>query len=109
MYAFIKIIHITAVVILILLILAQRGRSGGLVEALGGVESIFGTKTNSMMVRATVVLAIVFFATSITLTYLSKEQNKSVIERVKISQKKAKTPAKKNKTADTNKKQPKKK
>ncbi|MBU1367645.1 MAG: preprotein translocase subunit SecG, partial [Candidatus Omnitrophica bacterium] len=43
--------HIIIVIGLIGMILVQRGRSGGLVEALGGVESIFGTKTSSFFVK----------------------------------------------------------
>ena len=61
MYTVLLTIHVIVVITLIGLILIQRGRSGGLVEALGGVESIFGTKTSSLFVRLTVILAVVFF------------------------------------------------
>lgn len=67
-------LHIIVAIILIGLILIQRGRSGGLVEALGGVESIFGTKTSSLFVKLTVVLAVMFFLTSISLAYLSRRR-----------------------------------
>ncbi|MBU1367715.1 MAG: preprotein translocase subunit SecG [Candidatus Omnitrophica bacterium] len=77
--------HIIIVIGLIGMILVQRGRSGGLVEALGGVESIFGTKTSSFFVKVTVILAILFFITSISLAYLSKEKGKSLMEKVKES------------------------
>ena len=79
MYNVILIIHIIVVVALIGMILIQRGRSGGLVEALGGVESIFGTKTSNFIVKLTVVFAICFFLTSISLAYLSKEKGKSLM------------------------------
>ncbi len=79
MYNVILIIHLIVVVALIGMILIQRGRSGGLVEALGGVESIFGTKTSNFLVKVTVVLAICFFLTSISLAYLSKEKGKSLM------------------------------
>ena len=81
LYNLLWILHVIVVIGLIGIILIQRGRSGGLVEALGGVESIFGTRTSSMLVRGTVVLAVIFFTTSISLAYLSKERGKSVIER----------------------------
>ena len=81
LYNLLWILHVIVVIGLIGIILIQRGRSGGLVEALGGVESIFGTKTSAMLVRGTVVLAVIFFTTSISLAYLSKERGKSVIER----------------------------
>lgn len=86
MYNLILGLHILIVIVLVGIILIQRGRSGGLIEALGGVESIFGTKTSSFLVKLTVVLAILFFFTSFFLAYLSKEQGKSLIEKMKIEQ-----------------------
>ena len=79
MYNVVLTIHVIVVVALIGMILIQRGRSGGLVEALGGVESIFGTKTSNFFVKVTVVLAIGFFLTSISLAYLSKQRGKSLM------------------------------
>jgi len=79
MYNVILIIHVIVVVALIGMILIQRGRSGGLVEALGGVESIFGTKTSNFLVKVTVVLSVCFFLTSISLAYLSKQKGKSLM------------------------------
>jgi len=83
MYNLILFFHVLVVIALILIILIQRGRSGGLIESLGGVESLFGTKTSSFFVKLTVILAILFFLTSISLAYLSKERGKSLIERYK--------------------------
>ena len=80
MYALFFALHTIIVIALVAMILIQRGRSGGLVEALGGVESIFGTKTSAFFVKVTVVLAILFFFTSIFLAYLSKERGKSLME-----------------------------
>ena len=80
MYNLVLVFHIIVVIGLIGMILIQRGRSGGLVEALGGVESIFGTKTSSFFVKLTVVLAILFFVTSISLAYLSKQRGKSLMD-----------------------------
>jgi preprotein translocase subunit SecG len=87
MYNLILILHVLIVIGLLGVILIQRGRSGGLIEALGGVESIFGTKTSSFFVKLTVVLATLFFITSISLAYLSKEKGKSVMEKYKRTQK----------------------
>ncbi|OQX81401.1 MAG: preprotein translocase subunit SecG [Candidatus Omnitrophica bacterium 4484_70.1] len=84
MYTLLLIFHIITVICLISIILVQRGRSGGLIEALGGVESIFGTKTSAFFTRLTVILAILFFLTSISLAYLSKQKCKSVIERISL-------------------------
>ena len=91
MYNLILFFHVLIVIALIFIILIQRGRSGGLIESLGGVESLFGTKTSSFFVKLTVILAILFFLTSISLAYLSKERGKSLIERYKeTSQKESK-------------------
>ncbi len=84
MYTFVLAIHIIVVIGLLALILIQRGRSGGLVEALGGVESIFGTKTSGLFVKLTVTLAILFFVTSISLAYLSKQRSKSLFETLPV-------------------------
>jgi preprotein translocase subunit SecG len=83
LYTLILLFHVFVVIALISVILIQRGRSGGLIEALGGVESIFGTKTSSFFVKVTVVLAILFFLTTISLAYLSKQRGKSLLDRYK--------------------------
>lgn len=72
MYTLVLVLHTIVVILLLAVILLQRGRSGGLVESLGGIESLFGTKTSSFMVKTTIVLAILFFITSISLTVISK-------------------------------------
>ncbi|MCM8819258.1 MAG: preprotein translocase subunit SecG [Candidatus Omnitrophica bacterium] len=83
MYNLVLFLHILVVIFLLIVILIQRGRSGGLIEALGGVESIFGTKTSSFLVKLTVTLAILFFITTISLAYLSKEKGKSLMSKYK--------------------------
>ena len=80
MYTAVLVIHVIVAVVLIGFILIQRGRSSGLIEALGGVESIFGTKTSNFFVKATVVLSITFFCTSISLAYLSKQRSISLFD-----------------------------
>ncbi|MDD5441522.1 MAG: preprotein translocase subunit SecG [Candidatus Omnitrophica bacterium] len=82
MYSFVWILHVLVVIGLVAVILVQRGRSGGLVEALGGIESVFGTKTNNFFVNMTVFLAILFFMTSVTLAYLSKQRGRSLIKNI---------------------------
>ena len=81
LYTLLLIVHTIVVISLVGIILVQRGRSGGLIEALGGVESIFGTKTSALLVKITVILSILFFVTSISLSYLSKQRGKSLIEK----------------------------
>lgn len=83
LYNLVLFLHIVVVIGLVGVILVQRGRSGGLVEALGGVESIFGTKTNSFFVKITVILAALFFITSISLAYLAKARGRSIMDKYK--------------------------
>lgn len=72
-------LHVTACILLILIILIQSGRGGGFVEGFAGVESMFGTKTNSFLTRATTILAVLFFITCISLALLSARQSKSLM------------------------------
>ncbi len=81
MYNIILIIHVLVAILLLGVILMQRGRGGGLVESLAGAESLFGTKTSSFLVRTTTILAILFFVTSTSLAFLSKQKSKSVLDR----------------------------
>jgi protein translocase SecG subunit len=71
-------------VALIVLVLIQRGRGGGLVESFQGVESMFGTKTNTFLTRSTTILSIVFFITCLSLAFLSVKQSKSLLSGVKV-------------------------
>lgn len=85
MYGFLIAIHAIIALLLIVVILLQSGRSGGLTESFGAAaESLFGTKTNAFMVRVTTMLAILFIVSCLVLAYLSKQRSKSVMERAKI-------------------------
>lgn len=80
MYTFLLVIHVLVAILLIIMILIQRGRGGGLVESFSGVESMFGTKTNQFLTRTTAVLAIVFLFTSISLAFLAARKSRSLID-----------------------------
>lgn len=81
MYNLVLALHIITSALLVIVILIQRGRGGGLVEALAGAESLFGTKTSSFLVKTTTILAILFFVLSTSLAFLSKQKGRSVLER----------------------------
>ena len=83
MMTLIIIIHVIACVILIALVLIQRGRGAGLVESFAGVESMFGTKTNVFLTRTTTIMSIVFFLTCLSLAVLSVRQSKSLMRNVR--------------------------
>ncbi len=83
MMAFILVLHAVICALLIGMILVQAGRGGGLVQGFSGVESMFGTRTNTFLTRTTTVLAILFFITCLSLAFLSARQGKSLLDRVK--------------------------
>lgn len=80
MFAFVITVHVIACALLILIVLVQQGRGGGLVDSLSSAESIFGTKTNSFLIKSTSVLAVIFFITCLALAFLSIQKNKSLIQ-----------------------------
>ena len=80
MIGFITVIHVIACTLLIIMILIQRGRGSGLVEAFSGVESMFGTKTSAFLARTTTVLSIIFFLTCLSLAILSARQSRSLMQ-----------------------------
>lgn len=86
MMGFIMAIHIIICAFLIVIILIQAGRGGGLVEGFSGVESMFGTKTNAFLTRTTAILSILFFLTCLSLAFLSAKQSRSLMEEAKVPQ-----------------------
>ena len=72
-------LHTVVAVLLVMIILMQSGRGGGLTEAFSPAESLFGAKTNIFMVRGTAVLAGIFLTTSLTLAYLSSKKERSLM------------------------------
>ena len=83
MMTFVIVIHVLACVLLITLVLIQRGRGSGLVESFAGVESMFGTKTSAFLTRTTTIFSVVFFFTCLTLALLSVRQSKSLFANTK--------------------------
>ncbi len=84
MMTLITVIHVIACLILIILVLIQRGRGAGLVEGFAGVESMFGTKTSAFLTRTTTIMYVVFFVTCLSLAVLSVKQSKSLMRNVKL-------------------------
>ena len=93
MMTLIVVIHVIVCAALIALVLIQRGRGGGLVESLSGVESMFGTKTSAFLTRTTTVLSILFFLTCLSLAVLSLKQSRSLMRNIKTEPAKETAPA----------------
>jgi len=72
-------IHATISIFLIVVILMQSGRGGGLTEGFASAESMFGAQTNEFMIKATTVFATIFFVTCLGLAILSSQKGKSLM------------------------------
>ena len=81
MYGLLIAIHIIASVVLILVILLQAGRGGGLSETFGisSTQTIFGQSAPKFLERATSICAIVFLLTSLTLAVFSVRRGRSLV------------------------------
>lgn len=86
MMALVISLHVIVCILLITIILIQRGRGGGLVESFSGVESMFGTKTSTFLSRTTTVLATLFMFTCVSLALLSVRQSRSLMRAVSPAQ-----------------------
>lgn len=80
MFGFVIGVHMLVCLLLILVVLVQQGRGGGLIDSLSSAESLFGTKTNTLLVKSTSVLAVAFFVSCLALAFMSIQKNKSLLE-----------------------------
>ena len=83
----ILVVHVLAAVLLVGLVLIQQGQGAdaGAAFGSGASQTVFGAQgAGSFLTRATTVLAILFFATSLTLAYFSNKGTEavSVVEQV---------------------------
>ena len=74
------VIHVLVALLLMIVILMQSGRGGGLTEAFASAESMFGAQTSSFLIRTTSVLATIFIITSLVLAFLSSRKDKSLMD-----------------------------
>lgn len=69
---FLNILHVVVCFFLILVVLLQQGRGGGLAGLGGGSAQVFGGRgAGNFMTRLTAICAAVFMLTSLSLAYLS--------------------------------------
>ena len=83
MYPVIVTVHVVVCILLIIVVLVQSGRSGGFAMMGGGGDALFSTSSQQSGFRkATMILAIIFMATSLSLTLIaSRDGSSSVLER----------------------------
>src|ERR671910_1026588 len=85
----ITVLHVFVCLMLMLVVLIQPGKSGGLGAALGGAgaQQIFGGRgAGNFLTRTTWIAASIFFITSVTLAYLSTSTGDSLEDLAKEAQ-----------------------
>ena len=85
METFILIVHISACILLILIVLMQSSREdglSGLFSGGGGGQPLFGPRSGNILTRITTVLAVGFMLTSLTLTIISARRPRRVIDKI---------------------------
>jgi preprotein translocase subunit SecG len=90
-YTFLTVLHVIVCIFLMLVVLLQAGRGGGIGLAFGGSggsQSVFGSSGGAtFLTKLTAICAIVFFTNSLALAYLSSQSDSRRLQ--KISEKKA--------------------
>lgn len=91
MYTFLTVIHVFVCIFLMLVVLLQAGRGGGIGLAFGGSggsQSVFGSSGGAnFLTKLTAICAIIFFTNSLALAYLSSQSDSRRLQR--IAEKKA--------------------
>lgn len=79
------VVHALACLFLMLVVLVQPGKSGGLGALTGGgAQQVFGGRgAGNILTKITWVTATIFFVTSVTLAYLSTSSDESLAKRPK--------------------------
>jgi preprotein translocase subunit SecG len=91
----IVVLHVTTCVFLILIILIQPGRSGGMGALAGGAaQQVFGGRgAGNLLTKITWVTGSIFFLTSVTLAYLASSEDDSLIKRARSQSSSQQAPA----------------
>ena len=79
---FLNIVHVFVCLFLILVVLLQQGRGGGMGSAFGGATAqVFGGRgAGNFLTRLTAACAVIFMATSMSLAYLSSAGDRQLRE-----------------------------
>jgi preprotein translocase subunit SecG len=86
------IIHISVCLFLMLVVLLQQGKGGGMGAAFGGgTQQVFGGRgAGNILTRATAVCAGIFMLTSVSLAYVSSSGDRELKARIVEEQRKGK-------------------
>lgn len=86
MYTFLTVLHVIVCIFLMLVVLLQAGRGGGIGLAFGGSggsQSVFGSSGGAtFLTKLTAVCAVLFMANSLTLAYLSSQSDSRRLQKI---------------------------
>ncbi len=85
---FLQVVHLFVCAMLILVVLLQQGKGGGMGAAFGGGAGaqVFGGRgAGNLLTRATSVCAAIFMLTSVSLAYISSSGDRALKARAAIS------------------------
>lgn len=78
---FLNVVHVIVCTFLILVVLLQQGKGGGLSAMGGGGAQVFGgSGAGNFMTRLTAICAAIFMLTSLSLAYLSSAGDRDLEE-----------------------------
>jgi preprotein translocase subunit SecG len=76
---FVTVIHVITCILLIIAILMQAGKGGGLAQGFDSAENLLGAQTNTFMIKVTTVLAVIFLCTCIGLAIMTSKKQRSLL------------------------------
>jgi preprotein translocase subunit SecG len=77
--SFITVIHIITCILLVVAILMQAGKGGGLAQGFDSAENLLGAQTNAFMLKVTTVFAVIFLCTCIGIGILTAKKQRSLL------------------------------
>src|SRR4051812_9851006 len=85
MYTVLTVLHVIVCTFLILVVLLQAGKGGGMGIAFGGggSQTVFGSSgAGNFLTRLTAICAIIFFSNSLLLAYLSSQSDSKRLQTI---------------------------
>ncbi len=79
MITFVTIIHVITCILLVITILMQSGKGGGLAQGFDSAENLLGAQTNMFMVKVTTTLCVIFLCTCIGLAIMTAKKQRSLL------------------------------
>jgi preprotein translocase subunit SecG len=89
MVIFLSIIHVIICLFLVLVVLLQQGKGGGLGASFGGggAGQVFGGGgAGNLLTRTTAICATLFMLTSVSLAYISTSGDRALRDRAKVEE-----------------------